>query len=133
MIWTHYTRHRLYAEVFKRFGSHATWPLKSRPEDSVGYSQFCQNFANQIGASSGLAVRQQINFATQETYSYGKQAKNCILNKSAALVEGFIVEKDLMKIKDRRVLPTPTHPIQAPSRGRIAQFSHHQTDDRPGA
>jgi len=63
-IWTNTTRKFLYIKLMEKFGSHKEWELKTAPKkNSKDYTKFCENMAKIIGAKSGRAVGNQIDWA----------------------------------------------------------------------
>jgi hypothetical protein len=99
-IWTGDARRVLYRRLVELFGPYEEWekaasPGRGREEE---FDEFCNVFAQTVGAKSGRAVQHQIMFALPETESgsvWHTQAQAAILNKAAALEAGFIRDKHL--------------------------------------
>jgi hypothetical protein len=86
------------------FGAYDTWDRANTPGNNRddAYDAFCQAFASAVGANSAAAVQHQIRFAMPETESgssWGRHAQTAILNKAAALEEGFIRDKHLPDLR----------------------------------
>jgi hypothetical protein len=101
-IWTATVHRLLYARVVKLFGAYDKWEKKTSPGRGLDadYTAFCEAFAKVVGANSGEAVKHQIAFALPSTsngstWSRDHHAQVAILNKAAALEEGFIANKHL--------------------------------------
>jgi hypothetical protein len=111
-IWAGDVRRVLYRRLVELFGPYEEWekaasPGKGRDEE---FDEFCNIFAQTVGAKSGRAVEHQIRFALPETESgsvWHTQAQAAILNKAAALEAGFIKDKHLPNLAvGRRVTDT---------------------------
>jgi hypothetical protein len=112
-IWTGDVRRVLYRRLVELFGPYEEWekaasPGKGRDEE---FDEFCNVFAQTVGAKSGRAVQHQISFALPETESgsvWHAHAQVAILNKAAGLEAGFIRDKHLpnLLVVGRRVTDT---------------------------
>jgi hypothetical protein len=99
-IWTGDVRRILYTRLVQLFGSSDEWEKTNSPGRGLdaAFNQFCEIFAQAVGAKSGDAVKHQIRFALPETErgsTCDRHAQIAILNKAAALEAGFIKDKQL--------------------------------------
>jgi hypothetical protein len=99
-IWTGDIRRLLYKRLVAEFGPYNTWTKTTSPggERDAAFDEFCTAFAVAVGAKSGDAVKQQIDFAlpqTEHSNTWNRQTQTAVLNKAAALEAGFIEEKHL--------------------------------------
>jgi hypothetical protein len=95
--WTAAARQLLYEQLVSRFGPHGEWEARERPGrgHDESYEQFCNSFAQLIGAESARAVKHQISFAIPiqrggiRRWKQG-HARSAILNLAAAFEAGFV-------------------------------------------
>jgi hypothetical protein len=110
-IWTGSVRRVLFELIVKKFGPYSTWEKAVMPGRNLDddYKNFCDLFAQVVGAKSGMAVQQQIRFAIQLANSgsatWKAQAQNAIMCKAAALEMGFISSADLPELHAKHRLP----------------------------
>jgi hypothetical protein len=94
-IWTPSARHLLYERLVALFGPYDEWEKSSSPGRGLDddFMEFCDHFAQVVGADTGGAVKMQIRFAMPEKNGSSwdqSHARSAILNKAAALEAGFI-------------------------------------------
>jgi hypothetical protein len=107
IIWTRAARDLLFETLVAKFGPHSTWEKATSPGkgQDAAFEDFCQQFADVVGASSGEAVKHQIAWGTptpvggkEHNWSDPGRAANAIRNLAAALDAEFIRSKDLPKL-----------------------------------
>jgi hypothetical protein len=99
-IWTGEVRRVLYSRLVHQFGPYRGWRKSNSPGGAHDdkFDQFCDAFANAVGAKSSDAVKHQIRFAMPESErgsTWDRHAQTAILNKAAALEAGFIEDQHL--------------------------------------
>ncbi|MEA2711564.1 MAG: hypothetical protein QOF78_4165 [Phycisphaerales bacterium] len=98
--WTQGMRRRVYSQLLNQFGPHATWGKHDYPNGrEPEYRDALRALAVEFGhdAPKWEAVRQQVRFGItqQGVIRYTNHFRSLILNKAAALEEGFIAGRDL--------------------------------------
>jgi hypothetical protein len=100
-IWTLLNLTFLYRRLVKKFGPHETWTTL-RPK---GFAQFCDQFAEVVGAKSGEAVHEQIRWAMDRRDAkkslYPGHWRTFVMNKAAALDAGFIKQSSIARDADQ--------------------------------
>ena len=92
-IWTNINRKFLYTKLVEKFGPYKEWELKHTPKkNNKDYEEFCEEIAKIIGAKSGGAVSNQIDWAlsVQENTIKESHITTWLRNKHIAKEAGFI-------------------------------------------
>ena len=118
-VWTPIARASLFETVVRKFGPYSEWEGTHRPGRGLNkaYLKFTEDFAGLVGANSGAAVREQVNWAipvleTDNEWEPGR-ARSAILSMAAAFEAGFIGNSHFPTLIAKRATPRKSGKLAA--------------------